>query len=131
VGEELRHAFVQLLASGEIHDPDLAGAMVTVTEVRMSPDLRNANIFFTPLGGEGGPAILKALKHEGVSILVTTATRDLNVYKSSRNIEGVTVSPVADLNALAILTPKRMLVTKAALDALRERAKAGAAEAGA
>ncbi len=62
VGEELRHAFVQLLASGEIHDPDLAGAMVTVTEVRMSPDLRNANIFFTPLGGEGGPAILKALK---------------------------------------------------------------------
>ena len=62
VGEELRHAFVQLLASGEIHDPDLAGAMVTVTEVRMSPDLRNANIFFTPLGGEDGPAILKALK---------------------------------------------------------------------
>lgn len=62
VGEELRHAFVHLLASGEIHDPDLAGAMVTVTEVRMSPDLRNANIFFTPLGGEGGPAILKALK---------------------------------------------------------------------
>ena len=62
VGEELRHAFVQLLASGEIHDPDLAGAMVTVTEVRMSPDLRNANIFFTPLGGEGGPQILKALK---------------------------------------------------------------------
>ena len=62
VGEELRHAFVQLLASGEIHDPDLAGSVVTVTEVRMSPDLRNANIFFTPLGGEGGPQILKALK---------------------------------------------------------------------
>ena len=73
-------------------------------------------------------AILKALKLEGVSTLVTTASRDVNVYKSSRNIEGVTVSPVADLNALAILTPKRMLVTKAALDALRERAKAGAAE---
>ena len=73
-------------------------------------------------------AILKALKLEGVSTLVTTAARDVNVYKSSRNIEGVTVSPVADLNALAILTPKRMLVTKAALDALRERAKAGAAE---
>ena len=62
VGEELRHAFVQLLALGEIHDPDLSGAMVTVTEVRMSPDLRNANIFFVPLGGEGGPQILKALK---------------------------------------------------------------------
>jgi ribosome-binding factor A len=62
VGEEMRHAFVQLLASGEIHDPELQGAALTVTEVRMSPDLRNANVFFTPLGGEGGPAILKALK---------------------------------------------------------------------
>jgi len=72
--------------------------------------------------------ILKALKLEGVSTLVTTAARDVNVYKSSRNIEGVTVSPVADLNALAILAPKRMLVTKAALDALRERAKASSAD---
>ncbi|MBL8689835.1 MAG: 30S ribosome-binding factor RbfA [Rhodospirillaceae bacterium] len=62
VGEEMRHAFVQLLASGEIHDPDLSGTMLTVTEVRMSPDLRNANIFFVPLGGEGGPQVLKALK---------------------------------------------------------------------
>jgi len=62
VGEEMRHAFAQLLASGEIHDPELQGATLTVTEVRMSPDLRNANIFFTPLGGEGGPAMLKALK---------------------------------------------------------------------
>lgn len=62
VGEELRHIFVQLLASGEIHDPDLSGTVLTVTEVRMSPDLRNAHVFFTPLGGEGGPAILKALK---------------------------------------------------------------------
>jgi len=58
----MRHAFVQLLSSGEIHDPDLTGATLTVTEVRMSPDLRNANIFFTPLGGDGGPRILKALK---------------------------------------------------------------------
>jgi ribosome-binding factor A len=58
----MRHAFVQLLASGEIHDPDLSGTMLTVTEVRMSPDLRNANIFFVPLGGEGGPQVLKALK---------------------------------------------------------------------
>jgi ribosome-binding factor A len=58
----MRHALAHLLASGEIHDPDLAGASLTVTEVRMSPDLRNANIFFTPLGGEGGPRILKALK---------------------------------------------------------------------
>ena len=65
VGEELRHALVQLLASGEIRDHELQGVLVTVTEVRMSPDLRNATIFFTPLGGAGGPGILKALKRAG------------------------------------------------------------------
>jgi ribosome-binding factor A len=62
VGEEMRHALVQLLASDEIRDPDLHGTIVTVTEVRMSPDLRNANIFFVPLGGERAPEILKAFK---------------------------------------------------------------------
>ncbi len=65
VGEELRHALVQLLAADEIRDPDLQGAMLTVTEVRMSPDLRNATIFFTPLGGDRAPEILKALKRAG------------------------------------------------------------------
>ncbi len=65
VGEEVRHALVALLASGEIRDHELQGVLVTVTEVRMSPDLRNATIFFTPLGGTGGPEILKALKRAG------------------------------------------------------------------
>jgi large subunit ribosomal protein L4 len=67
-------------------------------------------------------AILKALKLGGLSTLVTTAAMDSNVYRSSRNIEGVTVSPVADLNALAVLKPKRLLVTKAALDEIKSRA---------
>jgi ribosome-binding factor A len=61
----MRHALAQLLASGELHDPELQGAALTVTEVRMSPDLKNATVFFTPLGGEGGPALLKALKRAG------------------------------------------------------------------
>ncbi len=65
VGEELRHALVQLLAADEIRDPDLQGTMLTVTEVRMSPDLRNATIFFTPLGGDRAQEILKALKRAG------------------------------------------------------------------
>ena len=67
--------------------------------------------------------ILKALKLSGKSTLVTTAALDQNVYKSARNIERVTVSQVADLNALAILVPKKMLVTKAALDAIAAAAK--------
>jgi len=66
--------------------------------------------------------ILKALNLVGTSTLVTTAALDPNVYKSARNIDRVTVSPVADLNALAVLMPRKMLVTKAALDAIKERA---------
>lgn len=65
--------------------------------------------------------ILKALKLEGQSTLVTTSEYDVNVYKSVRNIHRVTVSPVAELNALSVLKPRRMLVTKAALDALKNR----------
>ena len=63
--------------------------------------------------------ILKALKLTGTSTLVTTAALDQNVYKSARNIDRVTVSPVAELNALSVLTPRKMLVTKAALDAIK------------
>ncbi|HEV7222550.1 MAG TPA: 50S ribosomal protein L4 [Pirellulales bacterium] len=71
-------------------------------------------------------AILRALKCEGSSLLVATAAHDVNVYKSARNIAGVSVSPVAGLNALSVLAPRRMLVTKAALDAIRQRATTGA-----
>ncbi len=66
-------------------------------------------------------AILKALKLTGSSLLVATAEHDLNVYKSARNIDRVTVSPVSGLNALNVLQPRRVLMTKAALDALRTR----------
>jgi large subunit ribosomal protein L4 len=65
--------------------------------------------------------ILKALSLAGNSTLVTTAAQDANVYKSARNIDKVTVLPVAELNALAVLTPRKILVTKAALDAIKER----------
>jgi large subunit ribosomal protein L4 len=67
--------------------------------------------------------ILKALKLNGTTTLVATAGLDQNVYRSARNIDRVTVSPVGELNALAILQPRKMLVTKAALDAIKERAK--------
>ncbi len=51
VGEELRHALAWILERGEIRDPGLRGLTVTVTEVRISPDLRNATAFVMPLGG--------------------------------------------------------------------------------
>lgn len=68
-------------------------------------------------------AILKALKLSGKSTLIATAGLDPNVVKSARNIERVSISPVAELNALAVLTPKKMLVTKAALDAIAAAAE--------
>ncbi|VAV96356.1 Ribosome-binding factor A [hydrothermal vent metagenome] len=51
VGENIRHALSEIFARGEIRDPALDGVSVTVTEVRCSPDLRNATIFVMPLGG--------------------------------------------------------------------------------
>ncbi len=66
--------------------------------------------------------VLKALKLDGTSTLVATAAHDVNVYKSARNIGKVTVSSASDLNALAVLRPSRMLVTKEGLDAIQEKA---------
>jgi large subunit ribosomal protein L4 len=68
--------------------------------------------------------ILKALKLTGKTTLVATAALDPNVYRSARNIDKVTVSPVGELNALAVLQPRKMLVTRAALDAIKERGTA-------
>jgi ribosome-binding factor A len=61
-GELVRHALVEILRAQEITDPDLAGVSVTLTEVRMSPDLRNATVFVEPLGGgEQAAVVVKAL----------------------------------------------------------------------
>ena len=68
-------------------------------------------------------AILDALKIEG-TLLVAVDRYEVNVYKSIRNLDGVSVLPVDDLNALEVLRPKRVLMTKAALDAFREKAAA-------
>jgi large subunit ribosomal protein L4 len=71
-------------------------------------------------------AILKALKcHGAKSLLVATAAYDANIYKSARNIEGVSVSPVAELNALTVLRPQRLLFTKAALEWVKEQSQGG------
>ncbi len=67
-------------------------------------------------------SVLKSLGLDGVTTLIAVESRDVNAYKSARNIAGVSMSPVADLNALSVLMPRRMLVTKAALDAIKERA---------
>ncbi len=61
VGEEVRHALAQILGRGEIRDPGLGENAITVTEVRISPDLRNATAFVIPLGGGNVPDVIDAL----------------------------------------------------------------------
>lgn len=65
--------------------------------------------------------VLKSLKLEG-RVLVTTAAYDPVLLKSARNIQSVSVSPAGDLNAYTVLSARRLLVTRAALDAIRARA---------
>jgi ribosome-binding factor A len=62
VGEAVRHALAEVLAQGEVHDPVLEGHMITVPEVRMSPDLRLATIYVIPLGGRDEEAVVAALE---------------------------------------------------------------------
>ena len=66
-------------------------------------------------------AMLKALGLTGNTLLVATADNNTNVYKSTRNLDRVEITPVSGLNALNVLQPKRLLMTKAALDAVRAK----------
>lgn len=61
VGEMIRHAMAQMLTRGEIHDDDLSMRLISVPEVRMSPDLKIATVFIMPLGGEDVDGAIAAL----------------------------------------------------------------------
>jgi ribosome-binding factor A len=61
VGEIVRHAVADILAQGGVHDADLEGHIVTVPEVRMSPDLKLATVYVMPLGGKDTDVVLAAL----------------------------------------------------------------------
>jgi ribosome-binding factor A len=62
VGETVRHAIADILSQGSVHDPDLEGHIVTVPEVRMSPDLKLATVYVMPLGGRDTEIVLAALE---------------------------------------------------------------------
>ncbi len=62
VGELVRKGLSDILRSGEIRHPDVADASITVTEVRLSPDLRNATVFVLPLGGRNAEPALEGLR---------------------------------------------------------------------
>jgi ribosome-binding factor A len=62
VGEQVRHAIAEILAQGSVHDADLEGHIITVPEVRMSPDLKLATVYVMPLGGRDTEIVLAALE---------------------------------------------------------------------
>ena len=62
VGEQVRHVLSELLQRGDVHDDVLQSHLVSITEVRMSPDLRHATVFVKPLLGQDEDAVLKALR---------------------------------------------------------------------
>jgi ribosome-binding factor A len=62
VGEEVRHGLARIFERRELNDPALMDATITVTEVRMSPDLKHATAFVMPLGGTHAPEVLAGLK---------------------------------------------------------------------
>lgn len=69
VGEELRHAISDVLRRGETHDPALESISITVSEVRISPDLKNATAYVTPLaGGEEAESVVELLNHAAPNI---------------------------------------------------------------
>jgi ribosome-binding factor A len=62
VGELIRHELAAMFSRGDVHDPVIEAHMITVPEVRMSPDLRLATIYIMPLGGRDAEPVLEALE---------------------------------------------------------------------
>lgn len=100
----------------------LATRMALATKVRDEEILVLDKLDFGAPTTKEMASILKTLGIAGQSVLVATAEHNPNVYKSARNIDRVSVSPAADLNALSVLSSKKLVITTAALDALKSRA---------
>ncbi len=75
VGEQMRHVLSEVLQRGDVHDATLAKHVVSITEVRMSPDLRHATVFVKPLLGRDEEAVLKALRTNTAYLQREVATR--------------------------------------------------------
>jgi len=90
-----------------------AGSVVVVDQIKM--DAPKTKLL---------AAALKAMGLEGQTKTLAIGGLDRNVYLSGRNIEGLVISPVADLNALTVLRPKKLIMTREALDWIKARASA-------
>jgi ribosome-binding factor A len=83
VGEQVRHALAEVLMRGDVHDETLAKHMVSVTEVRMSVDLRHATAFVKPLLGSDEEVVLKALR-TNTAYLQSEIARRVNTRNAAK-----------------------------------------------
>lgn len=105
VAEAVRHAIADILARGTAHEPALDGLMVTIPEVRMSPDLKNATVLVMPLGGRDVEATLAALeasrgrlkglvgRHAGLRFVPELRFRLDTRYDDDNRIDGLLRDP--------------------------------------
>jgi ribosome-binding factor A len=105
VGEMLRHALSEILRNNEVHDPELDGVSVTITQVKPSPDMRYATVYCEPLGGKNAREIVAALnRHKGFlrgemgRMIATKFTPDLRFvedesFAEAEKIETILKSP--------------------------------------
>ena len=91
VGEELRHVLASILYRDECRDPALRDASIAVTEVRFSPDLRNATVFVMPLGGANATQIVAGLKRSA-GFLRRLVARDISLRHTPNLIFELDVS---------------------------------------
>ena len=80
VGESVRHTLSDILTRGDVHDEVLSAHVISVTEVRMSPDLRHATVFVKPLLGRDEEAVVKALRTNTAYLQNEVARRVNNKY---------------------------------------------------
>ena len=108
VGEEIRHVLARLLRPGELRDPALREANITVSEVRISPDLRNATAYVMPLAGSNASEIMAGLKRSA-PFLKSRLARELdlrcvpnlvfafdNAFDSAERIAALLGSPLVE-----------------------------------
>jgi ribosome-binding factor A len=101
VGEMVRHKLAELLIRGEIHDDVLASHVVSITEVRISPDLKLATAYVMPLGGKDTASVLAALeKHKKFIRAEIAQTLDLRYAPDIRFREDETFDEVSRIDML-------------------------------
>jgi len=101
VAELVRHALAEILQRGDLQDPVLTSRVVTIPEVRMSPDLKLATAYVMPLGGEGEPEVIAALERNRKILRHEVARRiDLKFAPDLRFRRDETFDEAARIDAL-------------------------------